>query len=265
VTPDKDILDEEVNTIFVAHDASSEEGKKRTRRLFTTLNKKAKRISKAATIALDEDNGFAILTRQLIDEYSLFEDDRKHISYSSSGAINPSDENTISSVVGLYEILKDLYPAKGKKQFETQRPEDSSLKDWLKFYKNYFDLLIKNIPEYNKCFKQKKCNVSDYRKDGNHHLLFRPVGQRAFAKAVQLLIFRGLDLTTAIKTLISIEMALEKIPWQYILWDPVNKSMITNKAVLAETQLLRLAGLDARTTLHKTKLDEFLSSLNDVQ
>ena len=65
--------DESISAIFVAHDASSEETKQRTRRLFTTVNKKAKRVSKSAIIALDEDNGFAVITRSLIDEHWLFE------------------------------------------------------------------------------------------------------------------------------------------------------------------------------------------------
>ena len=70
---DPKMKDESISAIFVAHDASSEETKQRTRRLFTTVNKKAKRVSKSAIIALDEDNGFAVITRSLIDEHWLFE------------------------------------------------------------------------------------------------------------------------------------------------------------------------------------------------
>lgn len=84
---DLGILDDSISAIFVSHDASTEDGKQRTRRLFTTLNKKAKPVSQPAVIALDEDNGFAIITRRLIDSHWLFEDKRNHISYTSTGAL----------------------------------------------------------------------------------------------------------------------------------------------------------------------------------
>ena len=74
----KQTCDDSVSAIFVAHDPASEPGKQRTRRLFTTVNKKARTISKAAKIALDEDDGFAIVTRRLIDSHVLFEDAGKH-------------------------------------------------------------------------------------------------------------------------------------------------------------------------------------------
>ena len=122
--------DEEVTAIFVSHNGSTDEGKQRTRRLFTTLNKEAKRISKAAKIALDEDNGFAIVTRMLIDSHWLFEDERGHISYTSTGAIKAEDTNTITSVVGLHEIIKDLF-IDVKKVFENSRPTDVQLENHL--------------------------------------------------------------------------------------------------------------------------------------
>ena len=54
---DNDTLgDEELSVIFVAHN-NSVEGLRRTRRLFTTLNKTAKPVSKADVIALDESDG----------------------------------------------------------------------------------------------------------------------------------------------------------------------------------------------------------------
>ena len=125
------LRNEEVSAIFVAHDASTVPGRQRTRRLFTTVNKKAKRVSTAANIALDEDNGFAVVTRQLIDDHWLFEDERKHVSYTSTGSISPSDEHAITSVVGLYEIVRDLYPVKGKSTFQNQRPADKDIDDHL--------------------------------------------------------------------------------------------------------------------------------------
>ena len=66
---------EEVSVILVAgvtQDRRDEDpaGFERTRRLFTTLNRYAKPVSKMDTIALDEDDSVAIVTRNLVETHS---------------------------------------------------------------------------------------------------------------------------------------------------------------------------------------------------
>ena len=253
---DNIIAKDEVNVIFVAHDESSQEGKLRTRRLFTTVNKKAKPISKSATIALDEDNGFAIVTRNLIAQHWLFEDDRQHISYTSTGSISPKDEKTITSVVGLYEITKDLY-GKKKTYFESKRPNDSELEQHLLCVTTFLDEILTRCPELNEVFIKREKTTRYYREELNH-LLFRPVGQRAFARATQLLISRGLTIKAAVSSLLEAEMNISLHDWHNILWDPIGENMITNKLALAETQLLKLCGHEARTNKHSQNLEELL-------
>lgn len=261
VTDDSKIRNDEVSAIFVSHDGSTAEGKQRTRRLFTTVNKKAKKIAKAAIIALDEDNGFAIVTRRLIDEHWLFQDDKQHILYTSTGSIPANDENGITSVVGLYEIIKDLHPQKGKKKFEQDRPTDDQLDEFLAFCSKYLDILLHNVPEYKAVFVDQSFKASDFRKGENNHLLFRPVGQRAFAKAVQLQISRGNEMPAVIKRLLQVNMKLDSVDWCYILWNPINRTMITNDSTIPETQLLSLAGLKARNEKAEKKLKTLLKSI----
>lgn len=255
-----DLRNEEVSAIFVAHDASNVTGRQRTRRLFTTVNKKAKRVSTAANIALDEDNGFAVVTRQLIDDHWLFEDERRHISYTSTGSISPSDEHAITSVVGLYEIVRDLYPVKGKSTFENQRPADKDIDAHLMTCINFLNALIDNVPEYTDVFVEQKHLAGHYRRVRFNHLLFRPIGQRAFARSIQVLTSRGYSVEAAVDVLLEVDMYLRNNNWHHILWDPVGSTMITNKLLLAETQLLVLAGQPARNKQSKNKLDELLES-----
>lgn len=256
------IGDDSVSAIFVAHDPKSDEGKQRTRRLFTTVNKKAKIISKAAKIALDEDDGFAIVTRRLIDSHWLFEDARKYVLYSSGGSIPATDATSITSVVGLFEIIKDLYGG-GSRDFEQTRPDEDSLTEHLDLCTKFFDELLKQIPEYKAVFVNSKGRPGDYRQPNNNHLLFRPIGQRAFARAVQLLISRGETVAAAIKKLRSVQLFIQKEEWHYIMWNPIDETMITNKILLAEAQLLRLAGRPLRTKTIANRLDELLASIAD--
>jgi DNA sulfur modification protein DndB len=256
------IGEDSVSAIFVAHDPKSDAGKQRTRRLFTTVNKKARTISKAAKIALDEDDGFAIVTRRLIDSHWLFEDARKYVLYSSGGSIPATDATSITSVVGLFEIIKDLYGGDSS-DFEQTRPDEDSLTEHFELCVMFFDELLKQIPEYKTVFVNSKGRPGDYRQPNNNHLLFRPIGQRAFARAVQLLMSRGDTVAAAIKKLRDVEKFIQKEEWHYIVWNPIDETMITNKILLAEAQLLRLAGRPLRTKTIAKKLDELLASIAD--
>ena len=62
---------DQVSVIFVGHEDSNK-GTERTRRLFTTVSKTAKSVSKGDIIALDEDDVMALSVRWLIDKTELF-------------------------------------------------------------------------------------------------------------------------------------------------------------------------------------------------
>ncbi len=253
------LLDETVSAIFVAHDPKTEEGKRRTRRLFTTVNKKAKIVSKAARIALDEDDGYAIVTRRMIDEHWLFSDDKKYVLYSTGGSLPALDTTSITSVVGLYEIIKDITLvdiAFGKK-----RPMDADIADALAQAKSYFDTLLESIPEYSSTFLKEKHKPGYYRSPTRNHLLFRPIGQRTFARATRLLVSRGKSTSAAVEALSKAPLYLQNDVWHHIMWDPVSSTMITNKIVIAEAQLLRLAGQPVRNKSSAAKLDHLLKSV----
>jgi DNA sulfur modification protein DndB len=262
-----DLLDnfdyDHVSAIFVSHDPDSEPGKQRTRRLFTTINKKAKRVETAPRIALDEDSGFAIVVRKLIDSHWLFEDARKHISYTGGGAIPASDEKSITSVVGLYYLVKDLYPKNRQTKFDSERPSDAEIESHLKLCMAFFDLLLEKIPAYKSVFVNGKETASDYREGTKNHLLFRPVGQRGFAKAIEVLISRGITIKEAVSSLSKIEMNLINEQWHHILWNPIENKMLSSKESLAETYILKLSNQEGRDKAHAEKLKNLLTSIEE--
>jgi len=234
----------------------------RTRRLFTTVNKKAKPIARTQTIALDEDNGFAIVTRRLIDSHPLFSDEGGRVLYASTGALPASEVRAITSVVGLYELVKDLYG--GSESFDQKRPCDDAIEEHLQFCASYFDALLECVPEYVEVFKSSSGQPGDYRTGECNHLLFRPAGQRAFARAVQLLVARKIPLTDAIKTLLTAEMNILKEDWHHVLWNPVTQTMVNGTMIVAEAQLLRLSGQGARNSSSEKKLERLLESVSKV-
>lgn len=258
ISPDDVLFEDSLSAIFVAHDPKTEVGKQRTRRLFTTVNKNANIVSKAARIALDEDDGFAIVTRRLIDSHWLFEDDRKYVLYSSTGSLPSTDSTSITSVVGLFELVKDLHF--GDKSFGKERPDEPAIEDHLKYCSDYFDALLSVIPEYKDVFAKAKQKPGYYRIPERNHMLFRPMGQRTFARAVQSLVSRGIALSDAVAELADAELYLQNEEWQYILWDPISATMIVTKVLMAEAQLLRMTGNPLRTKASGVKLDTLLAS-----
>ncbi len=64
---------EENSVIFIAH-KTNPEGLIRTRRLFSTLNRYAKPVSKSEIIAIDEEDNCAIITRNLVEDFKLLKD-----------------------------------------------------------------------------------------------------------------------------------------------------------------------------------------------
>ncbi|MGD0899194.1 MAG: DGQHR domain-containing protein [Thermoguttaceae bacterium] len=67
---DPDLGKEDICVLLVTH-WNTPEGRMRTRRLFANINRNAKQTGTAENVALDEDDGFAILTRRMLDDSGI--------------------------------------------------------------------------------------------------------------------------------------------------------------------------------------------------
>ena len=264
-TPKKSPLhDDEITVILVGH-KTDQTGRERTRRLFTTLNKTAKRVSRTDIIALDEDNGAAIVTRRMIDDFTLFREG-KLIAFPTAN-ISEFDLDSITSVITLYDIVKTLavcVEGYSKKGFIDNRPDDKLLDSVYNFCCSYWSSLKKKIPEYQEVFLANKISASAFRQPDNNHLLFRPVGQRAFTEATTYLIKKcSLGLDEAIKELSQADLWLQSSTWHYLLWNPIGKTMIStgkNRSI-AKSHLLKIIGRDKFLTPKQSQdYQEFMKS-----
>ncbi|MDP1656827.1 MAG: DNA sulfur modification protein DndB [Polaromonas sp.] len=257
---DSSINDDSISAVFISHDPDTAEGVARTRRLFTTLNKKAKAVSKSQTIALDEDNGFAIITRRLIDSHWLFSGEDSRVAFNSTGSLGSSEKDALTSIVGLFEIVKDLYNGPG--DFDQKRPSEEVLDKHLQLCKEFFDSLVNHIPEYHKVFMDKTAQPADFRTSTSNHLLFRPIGQRSFARATQLLISRGASIEDAVTKLAKADLNLLSEHWAHILWNPVTEQMMTGALIVGEANLLELANEKTRNQQSLKRLGKLRESIN---
>lgn len=259
VRVDPELKTEEICTIFVGH-SNSEEGIKRTRRLFTTLNKTARKVTPADIVALDEDDGFAVTARQLSDEYGPFRDTGL-VAFKGTSGLPAAQQSAITSIVGLYELAQDLhthlFPTATKPAFiKRSRPGETELTKAFDNFLGYWDLLATKVPEYQETVISKSSRPGKYRQQGSNHLLFRPVGQRAFAGAVNTLLSRGKSLKNATKMLLSVDPWLESELWREILWNGTTGRIISKNRGVAQALLLTEIGEPAQSKGAADLLDE---------
>lgn len=222
----KELKKEEVSVIFVAHQ-NDPYGMERTRRLFTTLNRYAKPVSKSEIVALDEDDIIAITTRELVEKHPLFQE---KISLSKTKAVAVKDNRSFTTIITLYDVLEILFrTARGWKEFKRHRPEDDTI---AKFYAEsieFWDTLVEHFSPLRETITNQPANniAGRYRNRKGGHLLFRPVGLLVIAHVVRQAKDSGLSERETIKRISEVSMELTDDPWVGLLWDKTNQRMIS--------------------------------------
>jgi len=251
VIQNPDLKNMQIPTIFVGH-KNDEDGLKRTRRLFSTLNRYAKPVLMDDIIALDEDDSIAIITRDLIENHPLFAGDR--ISKTHNKAIPTEDKHAFTSIITLYECNREILKffridqknnnpdhQRDKIKFQDYlkyRPSDEELSLFKDFTYSFWDSFIENyncITDYLKKDVTDPNSASEYRKsETGGNLLFRPIGLLPFIKAV-FRIYQNSDksLGEIINNFEQQNFILNEKPWRNLIWDDNNKIMImANKSII---------------------------------
>ena len=174
--------DDEISIILVGH-SNSQIGLRRTRKLFTTLNKTAKPVSKAEIIILDESDAMAITTRRMVEKGGLFSGNR--ISFDAQANIRPDDQQHITTIINLYDVLTILFSKIGglgsPSRLRLDRPDDSSLDNMLDLSASYFRSVGKYVRPFGEFMNADDRTfasiVARYRTPEGGNLLFRPIRQ----------------------------------------------------------------------------------------
>ena len=238
---------DEVSVILVAH-KNTKRGLERTRRLFTTLNKTTKPVSKGGIIALDEDDVMAICVRRLIEETDLFSNDR--IAFVATNNMPVTNVSSLTTIGNLYDILTILFTKvkhslkKPRINLQRVRPDDDELDLYFEFSKNFFIQLSGNLDELNEFFDAKSTLkvIKKYR--GNHggSALFRPIGLEIFVRIVARLT-EDMPLANAIKLAAKLPRELSKAPYKGLMWDTNTKRILNSHKVTLREILLYMVGV----------------------
>lgn len=221
---------EEVAVVFVGH-SNDAAGLERTRRLFSTLNRYAKPVSKSEIIALDEDDASAIVTRRLIDVHPLFRD---RVALGKTKAVAQRDRRNVTSVVALYDCVEMILKSKSAwhQKDKRFRPSEAKLNEYTRHCVEYWDVVIgeNDVLETYLATATESRPAEPFRGTWGGHLLFRPIGILAHTwAATALCVNEGMTIRTAIRRLSAVPMQLNDAPWAGVLWDVENHRMRTAK------------------------------------
>ena len=235
--------DETITVIFIGHH-NTREGKEKTRRIFSTLNRYAKPVSLGDIIALDEDDIVAISTRELLENCPLFMNENVKIDKKSSKALADNDDKSFTSLITLYETNKiiytyykanydnqrKIYNAKKIAEFLKFRPNQQEIDNFYGYLLSFWNMFIETFPGVkhyvDNCNNEKA--ASDYRnKEIGGLLYFRPVALPKLIKAIFETKTRlRIELNETIKKFSEIEFCISKEPWTNLLWDVRTQTMV---------------------------------------
>ena len=227
-------LEDCVPVIFVGH-SNSKEGIRRSREIFTTLNKEAKKVGVGDIIALDENDPAAIVTRMIVESETGLSGGK--VAYKQTESIDPrSDLKCITTIANIYYSLLNVfrsfyYRTKSIREIAAlPRPKDSIIQELFNLAKSYFDAIGKYFPD----FENVMCATSDIadiiaknRDNTGGHILFRPVGITILTNLVCQVKTRHpkLSIEKCVKRVSSIPIKLKEPPYRNVLWEPRTSRM----------------------------------------
>jgi DNA sulfur modification protein DndB len=190
---------EDIAVLLVPH-YDSKDGRERTRRLFTNINRNAKTTTAAENIALDVDDGFAVMTRDLLTTHPLLSKPgvvrvfvsppgREGEVRLAAANIPKADPRAWTTITVLYDMLRALgFGLDPAMKDLSKRPADDVLQESEKLLTKRLDDLLKNCGDLRKKLES-AASARDVRAPKNSetegHAFMRPVVQRVVTRALQ--------------------------------------------------------------------------------
>jgi DNA sulfur modification protein DndB len=178
-----DVHNDEVSVIFLKHEDNI-----KTRSIFNTVNKYAKPTSAGDNIITSEDDGYAILTRRLIEvEDGVLKE--SVVNWRNNTLTDKSDKFTTIKI--LYETVKLMLKESKEDEYDfdpTIRPSDEILDRAYNYASNMWKLILEEVTAYSFVTENRSDfaeKVKEARKpESSNSLLFKPAAQEAFVKGI---------------------------------------------------------------------------------
>lgn len=226
VANDESLKFETVPVIFIAHD-DSPEGRKKTRKLFSTINRRAKPVGTSENIALDEDDICSIITREVVQYFALFHGD--NLTTYEGKQIPVNNKTAFTSIITLYQcvesivkwqLLKQGIKGKKYKEYLLYRQEDAVIDKMKSIVFDIMNAFIQNTSSIQVYLNNTEKNrAEEFRNNSGGSLLFRPIALTEYFNAAIELFDKGYNYEDAFKKLNDLPHTISENPWYGLLWD----------------------------------------------
>jgi DGQHR domain-containing protein len=238
------------------------QARQRVRSIFVHVNLMAVKLSKGQLALLDEDDGFSIVTRQVVVSHPLFVDKpgrHPRINWDSATVASKSTVlTTLQAVTDMGQrYLTPKFPhwKAAKPGLVPRRPTTQELETGIQELQQLFDALA-SLPSYQRL--EDSWETPDLRRfsfekpPGEGNILFRPVGQVAVAAALGVLVFyQQQPLTEIFQKLQNFDgsggfsgMEYPDSLWYGILYDPNKRRVrVAGKDLAAKLLIYLLGGM----------------------
>lgn len=248
----KNFNNEEISVIVVVPDEaeSRDEFMKRYRRLFGNLNRYARAMDNVTNIIMDEDDVFAIITRQIITEHDFFKAPGKQKESvrikTGKGKQLKSTDSYFTSLETLYEINIRLLTTNSRENngwdvnrsntnsIKRFRPDDDLVESLYRELVLYWDALLQEIPFLKNNPTEMRNHASATDADAKDNVLFWPIGQELMADVARGLLNQRQShpdspnpesIAKALFGLGKLEWNFHSVPWRHLLLIPKNDDL----------------------------------------
>lgn len=264
---DKSLMEEQIAVTLITH-IPDNNGREKTRRLFTTINRYAKPVSLGESILLDEDDLSAILVRDLINEHGFLSKNKVVAQNKTADLKFPSDNDKITSTICLYNIneifinSKEIYPEYDgpQKNLVRIRPSDDVIKAKKSEIFSYWDLFFELFTSAKKFVE----SPNNFREENEDLFFLRPIGQEAIFNLIEKLRIDDVINNIYKNKIKQIEGNIDSEFWHFVIYDPYKKKMLTNKSFV-KYYLMYHFGLPLTSNQLKSIKDNYKKNSGDLQ
>lgn len=273
----EELKNESISVMLIGHQNTAE-GREKSRRIFSTLNRYVKPVRLGDIIALDEDDIVAIVTRDLLETYPLFMGER--IKASNNKSIPQTDKKAFTSLITLYECHLSLYKSfisqkdqhhYGKSQIKDMlkyRPSDDIIAEFNQYLVDFWDCMNSTFEEIEVYINNNSDNpAAELRSTENGgNLFFRPIGLFPFVEAVaRILLATNRSFNEIISGYVNLNRNVHSNMWDMILWNPITRRMIMRNQSLVNYLLIKIMDDSILTERENTNMISKYATIFNIE
>lgn len=273
----EELKNETISVMLIGHQNTTE-GREKSRRIFSTLNRYVKPVRLGDIIALDEDDIVAIVTRDLLETYPLFMGER--IKASNNKSIPQTDKKAFTSLITLYECHLSLYKSfiskknqhhYGKSQIKDMlksRPSDDIIAEFNQYLVDFWDCMNSTFEEIEVYINNNSDNpAAELRSTENGgNLFFRPIGLFPFVEAIaRILLATNKSFDEIISGYVNLKRNVHSDMWDMILWNPINRRMIMRNQSLVYYLLIKIMDDSILTERENTNMISKYATIFNIE